>query len=122
MLRCAWNYQIRKQFQARSEFRDGLTRARCVEDQTLIFSSHAIQRMFSRRITQDEVKAVIASGELIAEYPEDQPFPSCLLLDFVGNRPIHVVFSYDRDTDTGYVVTAYIPDPDIWQSDFRTRK
>lgn len=94
----------------------------CVEYQALIFSSHAIQRMFSRRITQEEVRAVIACGEIIVEYPDDQPFPSYLLLDFVGNRPIHVVFSYDQETDTGYVVTAYIPDPDIWQSDFRTRK
>jgi hypothetical protein len=93
-----------------------------VEYQTLIFSSHAIQRMFLRRITQEEVKTVIAYGEIIDEDPDDQPFPSYLLLDFVSNRPIHVVFSYDRETDTGYVVTAYIPDPNIWKSDFRTKR
>lgn len=93
-----------------------------VEYQTLIFSSHAVQRMFLRRITQEEVKTVIAYGEVIQEYPDDQPFPSYLLLDFVGNRPIHVVFSYDQETDTGYVITAYIPDPKIWQLDFRTKR
>lgn len=93
-----------------------------MEYQTLIFSSHAIQRMFLRRITHEEVKTVIAYGEIIDESPDDQPFPSYLLLDFVGNRAIHVVFSYDQETDTGYVVTTYIPDPEIWQSDFRTKR
>jgi hypothetical protein len=93
-----------------------------VEYQTLIFSSHAIQRMFLRSISQAEVKSTIAYGEIIQTYPDDQPFPSYLLLDFIDGRPIHVVFSYDQDTDTGYVVTTYIPDPSIWQSDFRTKR
>lgn len=78
--------------------------------------------MFLRRITQEAVKTVIASGEMIAEYPDDQPFPSYLLLDFVDNRPIHVVFSYDQETDTGYVVTTYISDPDLWHPDFRIKR
>lgn len=93
-----------------------------VEYQVLIFSSHAIQRMFMRQITQEEVKTVIAYGEIINNYSDDQPFPSYLLLDFVGDKPIHVVFSYDRETETGYVITAYIPDPDIWQSNFKTKR
>ena len=34
----------------------------------------------------------------------------------------NVVFSYDESTDTGYVVTAYIPDPNLWQDGFRIRR
>lgn len=78
--------------------------------------------MFLRQISQEEVKTAIAQGEIIQEYPDDQPFPSYLLLDFIEGRPIHVVFSYDQETDTGYVVTTYIPDPNIWQPDFRTKR
>jgi len=78
--------------------------------------------MFLRRISKNEVKAVVAYGEVIDERPDDQPFPSYLLLDFVGGKAIHVVFSYDESTDTGYIVTAYIPDRNIWQDDFRSRR
>ncbi|EDX77411.1 hypothetical protein MC7420_548 [Coleofasciculus chthonoplastes PCC 7420] len=90
--------------------------------QNLVFSSHAIQQMFLRRISKNEVQAVVAYGEVIDQRPDDTPFPSYLLLYIVGGQPLHVVFSYDESTDTGYVVTAYIPDPRIWQDDFRTRR
>ena len=90
--------------------------------QNLVFSRHAIQQMFLRRISKKEVDSVVAYGEVIEENPEDTPFPSYLLLDFVEGKPIHVVFSYDESTDTGYVVTAYIPDPNLWRDNFRSRR
>lgn len=40
----------------------------------------------------------------------------------IEGKPIHVVFSYDEATDTGYVVTAYIPDANIWLNGFKTRR
>ncbi|NES19175.1 MAG: DUF4258 domain-containing protein [Symploca sp. SIO3E6] len=90
--------------------------------QNIIFSRHAIQQMFLRRISKRDVQVVVAYGEVIEENKYDIPFPSYLLLDFVEGRPIHVVFSYDESTDTGYVVTAYIPDPKLWTHDFRNRR
>ncbi|MBU7584408.1 MAG: DUF4258 domain-containing protein [Nostoc sp. TH1S01] len=90
--------------------------------QNLVFSRHAIQQMFFRRITQQEVQQVINSGEVIEENPSDTPFPSYLILDFVNGKPIHVVFSYDELSDTGYVVTAYIPDSNLWTDNFRKRR
>ena len=90
--------------------------------QNLVFSRHAIQQMFLRRISKGDVQAVVAYGEAIEENPDDTPFPSYLLFDFVEGKPIHVVFSYDESTETGYVVTAYIPDPNLWINNFRTRR
>jgi hypothetical protein len=78
--------------------------------------------MFFRRISKNEVKQVITYGEIIEEKPDDSPFPSYLILDFVNVKPLHVVFSYDKVTDTGYVVTAYIPDSNLWTDNFRTRR
>jgi len=46
----------------------------------LVFRVHAIQRMFQRRISEEEVKQVVATGETIETYPTDQPFPSRLIL------------------------------------------
>ncbi len=51
--------------------------------QNLVFSRHAIQQMFYRRISKKEVEAVIVYGELIEENPDDTPFPSYLIFDFV---------------------------------------
>jgi hypothetical protein len=93
-----------------------------VECEILAFSGHAIQQMFYRRISKNDVQAVIAYGEMIEEYPEDEPFPCCLLLDYVRGTPIHVVLSKDEETETCYVVTAYIPELQVWQNDFRTRR
>ena len=93
-----------------------------MECQNLVFSRHAIQQMFLRRISQKEVQAVVAYGEVIEENPDDTPYPSYLILDFLEGKPIHVVFSYNEATDTGYVVTAYIPDTSIWLDGFKTRR
>ena len=90
--------------------------------QKLVFSSHAIQQMFFRRISKEDVKTAINYGEVIEEKPDDTPFLSYLILDFVNNKPIHVVFSYDQINDTGYVVTAYITDPQLWTDNFRKRR
>lgn len=93
-----------------------------MECENLVFSSHAIQGMFFRRISKDEIKRTIGYGDVIEEKPDDTPFPSYLILDFVAGRPIHVVFSYDEKNDTGYVVTAYIPDIQIWTDNFSKRR
>ncbi|MBN8855298.1 MAG: DUF4258 domain-containing protein [Sphingobacteriales bacterium] len=54
----------------------------------VLFSDHAITQMFKRNISIDQVKRVIESGERIAEYPTDKPYPSCLMFAYIGNRPI----------------------------------
>lgn len=78
--------------------------------------------MFERSISRADVLAVIASGKIITRYPDDAPFPSCLMLSFIRNRAIHVVIGYDRENYTCYVATAYPPDPLLWSADFETRK
>jgi hypothetical protein len=40
----------------------------------LVFRVHAIQRMFQRRISKEEVRQVVATGETIKTYPTDKPF------------------------------------------------
>jgi hypothetical protein len=81
----------------------------------LVFTGHAIQQMFARRITVDEVREVIANHEIIVEYPDDVPYPSNLLLGGVSGRPLHVVLGYD-------VITVYEPDPTLWDEKFRKRR
>jgi hypothetical protein len=42
----------------------------------LVFSSHAIQQMFFRRISKEEVKQAIRYGAVIEGKLDDIPFPA----------------------------------------------
>ena len=92
-----------------------------MECREFVFSGHAIRRMFERAIKTEYVKDVIGSGEIIADYPDDLPYPSFLMLGMAGGRPIHVVVAIDEDKGRCYIVTAYIPESKLWGPDFRTR-
>lgn len=92
------------------------------DPERLIFRVHAIQRMFQRGVTVDDVRQVLATGETIENYPDDTPYPSRLVLGRLGSRPLHVVFAENNAMREIIVVTVYEPDPDRWDSDFRRRR
>jgi len=67
--------------------------------QNINFSRHAFERMFQRGINPDAVAQIIAKGEVIASYPDDDPFPCVLLLRNCKGRPVHAVVA--RKIETG---------------------
>lgn len=89
----------------------------------ILYLPHALRQMsrLDRIITAQEVRRVIEKGEVIEDYPEDQRGHSCLLLGF-GNdgRPIHVVCSPKENYLA--IITAYLPDSEQWEDDFKTRR
>ena len=88
----------------------------------MVFRRHAWERMESRGISVSDVLHVLDSGEQIEQYPDDTPFPSALMLARVSERPLHVVAASDTANDVTYVVTAYEPDPNEWDVEFRRRR
>ena len=90
--------------------------------QKILFLPHAIKQMSrpDRMITTDEVREAVLSGKIIEEYPEDQRGESCLVMHTTQNRIIHVVCAPKAEYLA--VITAYLPSPDQWSSDFKTRK
>lgn len=55
-------------------------------------SRHAQKRLDERNITNDELLKVIFEGEIIEDYPDDKPYPSCLMIKYVReNEPLYVV-------------------------------
>jgi hypothetical protein len=68
------------------------------------------------------VRNVIQGGEIIMDYPDDKPLPSKLILGFSNGRPIHVVLAYDAANETGYVITAYVPDENLWNNNYKSRR
>lgn len=50
----------------------------------IVFRTHAIQRMFQRRIDEKDVRYVLETGETIERYPDDTPYPSRLIFRWLG--------------------------------------
>jgi len=88
----------------------------------LVFRVHAIQRMFERGINETDVRDVLENGEVIESYPDDAPYPSFLVLGFVGGRPIHVVASDASDQHATVVISVYEPDLRRWDQTYRYRR
>ncbi|MCK5232415.1 MAG: DUF4258 domain-containing protein [Desulfobulbaceae bacterium] len=86
------------------------------------FSGHAVQRMYERRISKFQVMSVVESGAIIAEYPDDTPYPSYLLNGIADNKPLHLVVALDNSNSSCYIVTVYIPDPAQWTNNYQTRR
>jgi hypothetical protein len=64
----------------------------------LEFTRHAIMRMSERGIGVDEVEHAVREGRIIARYPDDRPYPSCLTVLITDTLPIHVLYSF-TETD-----------------------
>ncbi|MCM1525066.1 MAG: DUF4258 domain-containing protein [Ruminococcus sp.] len=55
------------------------------------------------------------------QYPEDHPYPSCLILGCDSNgRHMHAVCG--TDNEYLWIITAYYPTRDNWKTDLKTRK
>jgi hypothetical protein len=93
-----------------------------VNGSRLVFRVHAIQRMFERQISKNDVKQALDMGQVIEDYPDDTPYPSCLILGWRGDRPLHVVAAYNAEDDEMIVITVYEPDPRRWDASFTVRK
>jgi len=88
----------------------------------IIFRVHAIQRMFERGVSAQEVRSVLERGEVVEDYSDETPNPSRLLLGWRGRHPLHVVAEERAGRDETIVVTAYVPDRSQWGSDFKRRR
>ena len=86
-----------------------------------VVTVHGRRRMNERGIKLRDVMHVVECGEIIEQYPDDYPFPSCLILGATNTeRFLHAVVSlYD---DHIYLITSYYPDETEWEPDMRTRK
>ncbi len=88
----------------------------------LVFRIHAIRRMFQHRISIDDVRHVLATGEVIEDYPGDASYPSQLMLGWCGQRPLHVVAADNAASQETIVITVYEPDPVQWEPGYKRRK
>lgn len=85
------------------------------------WTAHVLARLQERGIEPSDISSCIATGRIIEQYPEDYPYPSCLVLGAtVAGNVLHTVVGIGA----GYIwlITAYYPNPLKWNEDFSIRK
>ena len=91
------------------------------QPEKIAITEHARIRLFERGITVNDVMLCIDGGEIIEQYDNDSPLPSCLVVGLsIKGRYIHAVVS--KDDEFIYLITAYYPDKERWGLDFKTRR
>ena len=85
-----------------------------MDDYSISYRLHALERMFERNVSCEELANIIRKGELVENYPNNKPYPSKLVLGRANNRPLHVVFTFNKEEKSAVVVTVYEPDPRKW--------
>lgn len=91
-------------------------------EKDLVFTTlHAAERLKERGIKMKEIREAVKNGEIIEQYPEDFPYPSCLILGVtIQEKYLHIVLS--DDGEKSQLITAYIPSKEKWNDDLRTRR
>ena len=99
-----------------ADFREAIAAGR------IEWRKHVLQKLAERLISQQVVREVLLKGERIRDYTEDKPFPSALFLGYFSGKPLHVVAACDETNRKAFVITAYEPSLDIFESDYRTKR
>ncbi len=82
---------------------------------------HMLDRLKERGILFSDVQNVLLHGEIIEQYPNDYPFPSCLELGATtSGKTLHVCCGVGNNKI--WLITVYYPTEDKWESDMKTRK
>lgn len=82
---------------------------------------HILNRFRERGITLADVRNVLLHGEIIEQYPNDYPFPSCLEMGAsMHGKALHVCCGVGDNKI--WLITAYYPTESEWESDLKTRK
>ena len=88
------------------------------------FSKHAEREREADMVPTTELEEALKNSEIIEDYPDDPRGPSCLVLGFSGQRPIHAVCSLQRDSEELLLITVYDASkrPEHWMDHYRRRR
>ena len=85
------------------------------------WTNHVIIRLLQRNISQEDIENALLHGEIIEEYNEDYPYPSCLVFGIdLKSKVLHVVCGLSEIEL--WIITAYYPDNIKWEEDKKTRR
>jgi len=78
-------------------------------------TDHADEEAHNDRIRLSEALETISRGEILEQYPDDKPYPSCLIFSRLkSGDSIHTVWAFNGATNSSVLITTYRPDPRRW--------
>lgn len=77
---------------------------------------HAEKERYAEDITVSDLETAISNGEILEDYTNDPREPSCLILGYSKNRPIHIVCGY-TPIKWIRIITVYIPKLPKWTNE-----
>ena len=84
---------------------------------------HATIVRLEQGISTEALARVLLTGDIIERYPDQEPYPACLVLGWLtSGDPLHIVCSKGNIEPALRIVTIYEPEPELWESDCKTRK
>ena len=95
---------------------------RSVETRIYRITHHAVEEAGNDQLNLEEIFHALYNGEIIEDYPGDEPYPSCLICGKnVDGEPIHSVWAYNEKNQRAILITVYRPNPIRWIN-WRTRR
>ncbi len=86
-----------------------------IKNDKIRITDHVDEEIHNDNLSFEEVFISVVNGEIIEKYPDDNPYPSCLIYGKnFKNEPIHSVWAYHKRTKASVLITAYRPDPNKW--------
>lgn len=88
---------------------------RAIDAQNYRVTHHADEEAQNDELRFDEIFFSVHHGEIIENYPEDRPYPSCLICGSnADGEPVHSVWAYVEANHQAILITVYRPDPVRW--------
>jgi hypothetical protein len=87
-------------------------------------SDHGYDELSSDNLLAREVVEGVSEAVIVEDYP-DYPKGSCVLVlqKDREQRPIHVVWGIPKGhSSPAVLITAYRPDPEVWEDDYLRRR
>lgn len=92
-----------------------------IKDRKIRWTNHVMIRLLQRQISQKDIEIAMLNGEIIEEYEDSYPYPSCLVYGInMNNKVIHIVCGTNGEELC--IITAYYPNELEWDKDLKTRK
>ena len=92
-----------------------------IENRKIRWTNNVLVRLLQRNITQADVENALLNGEIIEEYENDYPYPSCLVYGItLIDKVLHKVCG-SNGTEL-WIITSYYPHSEEWDDNLKIRK
>lgn len=93
-----------------------------IQHKRVRITDHADEEAVADHLVFGEICYSVIHGEIIEDYPDDKPFPSCLIYgNTPDEEPVHSVWAYNKDNLWAVLITVYRPDINRWNN-WRVRR